>query len=81
MARHEVEMKNSKNMTWKYVLVGFLIVIIIALLYFGFFAGEQAQEFEEQEEPATIEQRISESSGSYPLKEENLRIDNFSAVS
>lgn len=63
MARPNPETRNTKTPTWKYVVAGILIVALIAALYYGFFIG-MAEEFEEKEEPAVIEQRISDKAAS-----------------
>ena len=63
MARPNPEKKYSKTPVWQYVLIGSLIVLVIVALYYGFFAG-QAEEFEEQEDPAKLEQRMPDKSSS-----------------
>lgn len=59
MARPNPEAKSNKTSVWVYVAIGILIVVVIVALYYGFFVG-QVEEIERQEDPAQLEQRISE---------------------
>lgn len=66
MAKINVEKDNDSKSVWKYILIGALVVGVIVLLYYGFFIGA-TEEVERQEEPAVIEQSISQNIHLYPL--------------
>ncbi|WP_017733736.1 hypothetical protein [Nafulsella turpanensis] len=68
MAKIEVEKDSNGKSTWKYVLIGLLVVGVIVLLYYGFFLGEN-EAVEGVEDPAVIEQGISQSLKPFLIEE------------
>lgn len=76
MARPNPEKKYHKTPTWQYIAIGFLIVIVIVALYYGFFVG-QVEEIENQEDPANLQQRISEN-GSF--QKESVAVNFFHPI-
>ena len=59
MAISNPERKHKKTPVAKIVIIGIIVVAIIVALYYGIFYGLYDY-YEEQEEPAVIEQETSE---------------------
>ena len=61
MARPNPERKHKKTPVTKIVIIGIIVVAVIVALYYGIFYGLYDY-YEEQEEPAVIEEPVGENS-------------------
>lgn len=55
MERNNSRKNTHKTQTGKLIAIGALVVVIIALLYYGFFTGDKAERMEKVEDPADSE--------------------------
>ena len=63
MARPNPERRHKKTPVTKIVIIGIIVVAVIVALYYGIFYGLYDY-YEEQEEPAVIEEPVSEKESS-----------------